>query len=99
MIPASANATQTAAPAIAPADPRSEKIPAPTIDPTPMDAASRVLTYRRSFGGAWVPSPDSPAIGDMLVVGMRLDSPDWDEGLRRPCNVRQHETARMLTVS
>src|SRR4029078_6147621 len=54
MIPARTNDSQTALPATSPADPSNEKIPAPTIDPTPMNAASRVLTYRRV--------PESPAI-------------------------------------
>ena len=33
-----------------------------------MNAASRVLTYRRSFGGAWLPTSDSSAIDDILGV-------------------------------
>ena len=37
--PASRNDSQTAAPATSPAAPRSEKMPAPTIAPTPMNAA------------------------------------------------------------
>ena len=44
MPPASANDSQTAAPATSPAAPSSEKMPAPTIAPTPMNAACRVLT-------------------------------------------------------
>ena len=50
MIPASANATQTALPATSPAVPSSEKMPAPTIAPTPMNAAWRVVTWRRRDG-------------------------------------------------
>src|SRR3954466_4092164 len=48
MPPAMRNETQTAAPAPSPAAPRSEKIPAPTIEPTPMNAACRTL--RRGDG-------------------------------------------------
>jgi hypothetical protein len=44
MPPARRNDSQTAEPATSPALPRSEKIPAPTIAPTPMNEASRVLT-------------------------------------------------------
>ena len=39
MMPAIMNESQTAAPATSPAGPSSEKIPAPTIAPTPMNAA------------------------------------------------------------
>lgn len=39
MIPAIRNDSQTAAPATAPAAPRRAKIPAPTIEPTPMYVA------------------------------------------------------------
>ena len=38
--------SQTAAPATSPAVPSSEKMPAPTIAPTPMKAACRVLIAR-----------------------------------------------------
>ena len=50
MTPASANDTQTALPATSPAAPSSEKIPAPTIAPTPMNAAWRVVTCARRDG-------------------------------------------------
>ena len=47
MMPASTNDSQTAAPATSPAAPNSEKMPAPTIAPTPMNAACVVETYLR----------------------------------------------------
>ena len=50
MAPAIRNDTHTAAPATAPAAPSSAKIPAPTIDPTPMNAASRTDRYFLSGG-------------------------------------------------
>ena len=43
MIPARTNDSQTAAPATSPAAPSSEKIPAPTMAATPMNAACRQL--------------------------------------------------------
>ncbi len=45
MQPASTNESQTAAPATSPAAPSSEKMPAPTIAPTPMKAACRMFMY------------------------------------------------------
>src|SRR6478736_4087952 len=64
--PASRNESQTAAPATSPAAPRREKIPAPTIAPTPMNAACRIV---KDFGGAEfgvgasVPVPSAPPSG------------------------------------
>src|SRR3954471_2590250 len=51
MTPARRNEIQTAAPATSPAAPSSEKMPAPTIAPTPMNAACDVDTYRRGDEG------------------------------------------------
>jgi hypothetical protein len=51
-MPASRNDSHTAAPATSPAVPSREKIPAPTMAPTPMKAASRVLTYRLPAGAS-----------------------------------------------
>ena len=44
-MPASRNEIHTAAPATSPAAPSSEKIPAPTMAPTPMNAACRTLSW------------------------------------------------------
>ena len=45
MTPAIRNDSHTAAPATSPAAPSSAKIPAPTIAPTPMNAACRTDRY------------------------------------------------------
>ena len=46
MTPAIRNDSHTADPATSPAAPSSAKIPAPTIAPTPMNAAWRTVRYR-----------------------------------------------------
>ena len=56
MAPAIRNDSHTAAPATAPAAPSSAKMPAPTIDPTPMNAASRTDRYFFSFSGGGDPA-------------------------------------------
>src|SRR3974390_3257136 len=55
------NDTQTAAPATSPAAPRSEKIPAPTMAPTPMKAAWRMVKVRVAGGaGSVIGAPRLP---------------------------------------
>ena len=44
------NDTHTAAPATSPAAPSSEKMPAPTMAPTPMNAAWRVVSDASGIG-------------------------------------------------
>src|SRR6516164_6788159 len=64
--PARRNDTHTAAPATAPAAPRSAKIPAPTIDPTPMNAAWRTLRCLASAGA------DTPSVASDIAVAPYL---------------------------
>src|SRR6476620_4066510 len=52
--------SHTAAPATSPAAPSSAKMPAPTMAPTPMNAACRTDRYW-SVGRAWVMSTTSPS--------------------------------------
>src|SRR5688572_8858999 len=52
MIPARTKDSHTADPATSPAEPSSEKIPAPTIEATPMKAAWRVETRGRAAAGS-----------------------------------------------
>src|SRR5918995_2864777 len=59
MMPAIRNDSQTAEPATAPAAPRSAKMPAPTIEPTPMNVACSTV-MRRSVGG--VVTESSPGV-------------------------------------
>ena len=74
MPPASANDSHTAEPATSAVVPRSEKMPAPTIAPTPMKAASRVDTYR-------VRGVSVEAIGSL---GLHSRGVDWSEATTRP---------------
>src|SRR6476659_3861148 len=69
MPPASANDSHTAEPATAAVVPRSEKMPAPTIAPTPMKAASRVDTYR-------VRGVSVEAIGSLGLHSQGVDCPE-----------------------
>src|SRR5215471_10354907 len=77
--PARRNDSHTAAPATAPAAPRSAKIPAPTIDPTPMNAAWRTLRCLTSAGA------DAPSVASDIVVAVlghhvRAGYPSHDRG-------------------
>src|SRR5690349_9454384 len=65
--PARRNDTHTAAPATSPAAPRSAKIPAPTIDPTPMNAAWRTLSFLTSAGA------DTPSAASDIAVALLRD--------------------------
>src|ERR687898_2493952 len=56
--PARRNEIHTAAPATSPAAPSSEKIPAPTIAPTPMKAAWRTFSV-----------PDGPSAAVLVTMG------------------------------
>src|SRR5215469_13784011 len=61
--PARRNDTHTAAPATSPAAPRRAKIPAPTIDPTPMNAAWRTFRCLTSAGA------DTPSAATDIAGG------------------------------
>ena len=63
-MPAITNETQTAEPATSPAAPSSEKIPAPTMAPTPMKAAWRTDNVLRALD----------ASGGIVAVLSRVDS-------------------------
>src|SRR5262252_2334182 len=77
--PARRNDTHTAAPATSPAAPRSAKIPAPTIDPTPMNAAWRTLRCVTS-AGADTPSGGSDIAVAFLGHHVRAGCPSHDRG-------------------
>src|SRR5215467_10280697 len=70
MTPAIRNDSHTAAPATAPAAPSSAKIPAPTIAPTPMNAACRTFKCLGASSGAFT----SSAIAHPSVWRRRLPS-------------------------
>src|SRR6476620_5960488 len=72
MTPARAKDSQTAEPATSPAVPSSEKMPAPTIAATPMDAACPVLMY---FRGA-------PVTRRTVTHANRRDSPESGHAAR-----------------
>ena len=76
-MPAITNETQTAEPATSPAAPSSEKIPAPTMAPTPMKAAWRADNVVRAL----------PASADILAVSSRVDR--WTTPRRVGCLTRQ----------
>src|ERR1700751_4158456 len=89
MTPAIRNDSHTAAPAIAPAAPSSAKIPAPTIAPTPMNAACRTDRYflpassaggGSSFLGVPIVLPLVDASGEGLPVVWRLRPDDARAG-------------------
>src|SRR4051812_12207301 len=61
MTPAMRNEIHTAAPATSPAVPSSEKIPAPTIEPTPMNAAWRTFNFFGAVDVASTPPPQTTA--------------------------------------
>src|SRR3954447_7125644 len=72
--PAIANESQTAAPASSPAAPSSEKMPAPTIAPTPMNAACRIESDGGGGDGGGVDAAtDSGPTGS--IADMSLSSP------------------------
>src|SRR5690349_13256155 len=77
--PARRNDSQTAAPATAPAAPSSAKIPAPTIDPTPMNAAWRTLRCLTS-AGAGTPSVCCDTAAAFLRDHVRAGLPGHDRG-------------------
>src|SRR5580704_7367359 len=85
MTPAKRNDSHTAAPATAPAAPRSAKIPAPTIAPTPMNAAWRTVRYFSSgddiAGGPFLFGRDSlpqePAAPTWPVCAVAARRPAW----------------------
>src|SRR5215472_1572799 len=77
--PARRNDTHTAAPATSPAAPSSAKIPAPTIDPTPMNAAWRTLRCLTS-AGADTPSAGSDIAAGLLRHHVRAGLPGHDRG-------------------
>src|SRR5215471_18236207 len=77
--PASRNDTHTAAPATSPAAPRSAKIPAPTIDPTPMNAAWRTLSFLISAEEV-TPSAASDTAASYLRDHVRTGYPRHDRG-------------------
>src|SRR3954454_1091334 len=89
MMPARTNDSQTAAPATAPVEPSSEKMPAPTIDPTPMKAASRVVTYRRPEAPAVTVPSDPSAIGAIVATVTPPHSPGSGESDLRVDGRRQ----------
>src|SRR5690242_9315236 len=76
--PARRNDSHTAAPDTAPAAPSSAKIPAPTIDPTPMKAAWRTVRWLAS-AGADTPSAASGTVG-LLCDHVRAGYPSHDRG-------------------
>ena len=67
MQPAITNESQTAAPATSPAAPSSEKMPAPTIAPTPMKAACRMFMYVLVWS-LMLTSPPFPRSSIELVI-------------------------------
>src|SRR6516164_8574728 len=77
--PASRNDSHTAAPATSPAAPSSAKMPAPTIDPTPMNAAWRTLRCLPS-AGADTPSAGSDIRAAFLRDHVRAGLPGHDRG-------------------
>src|SRR5499427_3207051 len=77
--PAMRNDSHTAAPATAPAAPSRAKIPAPTIEPTPMNAAWRTLRCLTSAGAA-TPSAGSDIAGAFLRDHVRSGLPGHDRG-------------------
>src|SRR5580700_12253488 len=77
--PARRNDSHTAAPATAPAAPSSAKMPAPTIDPTPMNAAWRTLRCLTS-AGAGTPSAGSDTAAALLRHHVRAGCSGHDGG-------------------
>src|ERR1700751_5930598 len=77
--PAMRNDSHTAAPATVPAAPSSAKIPAPTIDPTPMNAAWRTLRCLPS-AGAGTPSVCCDTAAALLRDHVRAGLPGHDRG-------------------
>src|SRR4051812_30811316 len=92
-MPASRNEIHTAAPATAPAAPSSEKMPAPTMDATPMNAACVVETYCR--GGAddkSAPGVSTTGTADSVTVHPPLRPAPLEFG---PTALARHHPAGM----
>ena len=99
MAAASRKEIQTAAPATSPAAPKSEKMPAPTMAPTPMNAACRIVR-RWAGGGLSPPPPRSLVVGRVPLRSLPLHNLHADNlPLFQPADVPAHLQERYLAVS